>query len=62
MPGYRIDCFDGDNRDENFDAADDAEALELVRLRLVPFDCQLWCGARLVATLPKQNGAPRRAA
>jgi hypothetical protein len=58
-PIYRIHCFDSDVPDETFVAADDGEALALVRLRLVRMDCELWCGSRLVATLPKEGGAPR---
>jgi hypothetical protein len=58
VASYRIHCFDGDIPDETFVAADDGEALALVRLRLVRVDCELWCGSRLVATLPKKGGAP----
>lgn len=61
MVRYRIHCLDSDVEDEIFDAVEDTEALELVRLRQVPVDCELSCGPRLVAilpNLPKHGGPP----
>ena len=64
MARYRIHCLDGDEADETFEAVEDMEALELARLRLVPVDCELSCGPRLVAilqNLPKHSGPSRLA-
>ena len=58
MPVYRIHCLGTEVPDETFEATDDAEALALAQLRLVPLDCELWCGARFVAALPKDGGRP----
>ena len=38
-------------------ADDDVEAVELVRLGREPTDCELWCGKRKVALVPR-SGAP----
>jgi len=45
----------------DFEAADDDEALELVKSRNDKTDCDLWCGKRPVAFLP-QGKAPIREA
>jgi hypothetical protein len=36
----------------DLEAEDDLEAVQLVRLRLEPADCELWCGRRKVAFCP----------
>jgi hypothetical protein len=41
--------------DIDLEAADDAEAIELVRLGCEPADCELWCGSRKVAVIPKDS-------
>jgi hypothetical protein len=43
---------------ETFEADDDQEAIELVRLRIDPRPCELWLGGRKVAVLPPEGGAP----
>lgn len=40
-----------------FDAPDDAAAIEIARIRNVLVDGELWCGRRLVASIP---AAPAR--
>ncbi|KKC27738.1 hypothetical protein [Sphingomonas sp. SRS2] len=46
--------MDGDAIVDRFDfeAEDDSEALALLALRREKLECDLWCGDRLVATIP----------
>lgn len=55
MPAYQLLCFERGRVVERlvFDAEDDAEALALFVLRNEQTDCELWCGDRLVARIPK---------
>ena len=57
-PGYIIHEVGGAICGENLDAVEDGEAIELVRLRLEPTDCELWCGTRKVAIVPHSGGTP----
>ncbi|MET0372620.1 MAG: hypothetical protein ABW128_00015 [Rhizorhabdus sp.] len=55
MTRYFVFCMDGDRILErlDFEAEDDAEAIALLALRRERVECDLWCGSRLVATIPK---------
>jgi len=61
MARYFIFCMDGETILDQFDfeADDDAEALALLRLRREKVECDLWCGDRLVATIPKGTNPSR---
>jgi hypothetical protein len=61
VPVYRAEYLSLDGCREivdTFRAADDGEAIELLRLRLEPVDCDLWCHTRKVATVPAEGGLP----
>ena len=51
---YRVFCRDGGRTVEQFelDADDDREALALLALQQTS-SCELWRGARLIATIPE---------
>ena len=55
MARYFVFCMDGERILERFDfeAEDDAEAVALLALRRERAECDLWCGDRLVAIIPK---------
>ena len=56
MAEYRLYCINSDNRivhAAQFEADDDDEALELVRIRRETTDCELWSGKRKVASIPR---------
>lgn len=53
-PNYRVYCYDGAARTvsgDQIDAADDAEAIAIVRSRGFGSKCEIWQGDRLVAQL-----------
>ena len=61
MPVYRIHYLQKNGRTmpgEYFEAADDEEAIELVRLRLEKTDCELTRGDRRLALIPSGGGMP----
>jgi hypothetical protein len=61
MPLYRIHHLQKNGRTrpgEYFEAADDNEAIELVRLRLEKTDCELTRGDRRLALIPSGGGVP----
>ena len=55
MATYRVVCIEQGRTIEqsSFVAEDDAEALALFSLRHEVTDCEIWCGERLVARLPR---------
>lgn len=55
MARYFVFLMDGDSILDrlDFEADDDAEALALLALRRERADCDMWCGDRFVATIPK---------
>ncbi|KRB79349.1 hypothetical protein ASE00_19760 [Sphingomonas sp. Root710] len=55
MARYFVFLMDGDSIIDrlDFEADDDAEALALLALRREQVDCDMWCGDRFVATIPK---------
>jgi hypothetical protein len=61
VPIYRAEYVSKDGCREivdTFRAADDGEAIELLRLRLESVDCDLWCHGRRVAIVPAEGGTP----
>lgn len=55
MARYFVFCMEGDRILDRFDfeADDDSEAMALLALRRERVEIDLWCGDRLVATIPK---------
>jgi|GEM_PF-6408546 len=57
MANYRVLCLERGRVAERSDyiAEDDGEALALFVLRRETADCELWCGERLVAAIPRED-------
>ena len=55
MAEYKLYCLDRNGRIAkrlDIEAADDAAAIAAARDLHLDADCELWCGARMVAVLP----------
>ena len=55
MPDYRLYCLDERGKiakAEWFEAKSDDEAIVMLRVRKLPFDCELWCGDRMIEQVP----------
>ena len=54
MAGYRLYCLDGANKVASGDwieADDDQAAIEVAKMMMDGYECELWQGRRLVARL-----------
>ena len=54
MPDYRLYCLNGAKHiahGEWIEAADDGEAIAIVRAKRLGLNCELWEGSRLVAKI-----------
>lgn len=60
MATYWVFCLDGPRviHHLDFEADDDAEAVELAIIRGEDCDCEIWCGDRKVAAMAKDGGRP----
>lgn len=59
MATYWVLCLDGARVKHHldFEAEDDAEAMDIMTLRQENCDCEIWCANRRVATMQK-GGSP----
>jgi len=61
VPDYRVYCLDIDGSimsGEFITAEDDTAAVEAVRKREAPTDCELWLGRNKFALIPAGGGEP----